>query len=302
MNMRVMHAVLMVAALFAANGYATTRVEVGYIERVTCPESFTWATNGVVRPVMALMPVHAGDHFAFVAAAQTPECTDPSITVNLGGRPFVLHKGNTPFAVKAGKGRQRTIIENLVSWFGNVTEPNERERVTARARGDDGLAFRVIDETGAKMVAGTRTIRLSWRGGSGPYSVEVRGLAGVLFVKELMVTQTVEIPDRPWEPGEYLIRLSDSTGARVDVPLDVVERTALPTMPPPRAQAIERSGLEGTAKATLIAAWLAYLPGGWAWEGYQQAVALESSYTPARSLREKLEQTTPQDRARESFW
>ena len=290
----------MVAAGFPPVGVAEQVPEAGYVERVACPQAFIWTTSqGKTKPVIALTIVHQGDRFSLSSAAKS-EC-EPSVAINVGGSSFVLNKGNMPFEIKAPGGSQRTVLQNMIGWISGLVTQEVRKRVETKSRGEE-FALRVIDQTGAKMLSGRRTVRLSWRGGRGAYTVEVRNLTETVFAADNLSENVVEVPERHWQHGEYLIRISDSTGASLDTVLEVVGETDLPVMPSTRAQAIDHSSLDEPAKATLRAAWLAYQPGGWAWEAYQRAIELESGYPPAGYLRKRLEQTTPNERARQSFW
>jgi hypothetical protein len=248
------------------------------------------------------MQLYAGDRIAIKSSFERSKCAnEPSIIVNLAGKPVVLNEGNTPFTVKATRTGKRSLLGNFVRWFGNILGEGRRPVVQAKSRGGNELTFLVVDRSGAKMAAGKRSLHLAWRGGKGPYTVVIRGARGIVQSGSGIAGYSHDLPEHEWGNGEYLISVADSKGEQIDIPLDIVDRHLLPRMPNEYAQAIENSHFDESAKATLYAAWLGYLPDGWAWEAYQQTFAMESDFLLANELRQTLEETTPQERAGAEF-
>ncbi len=262
--------------LLAALGHAGDVREVGFVERFSGePGDHRILRGGQAIPVAVFAPLEVGDRISVRAPGE-------QLALRVGGRLIELTTESEERVL--AEGPEGTLTTNLAVWVGEWISGGSGPDATRIALSTRSVALAAPSwgEGPALLVAGTRSLRLVWRGGHPPYAVELQrleprgGRVGAWSVEDdaQLVTPGVELLE-----GLYRLSLRDAAGGDVTLPLRVVG--ALPKGPVDGDQPLDR---------TLFAAWLADRGAGeWRLEAYQRLAPLRESYPPAALLADALE-------------
>jgi hypothetical protein len=155
----------------------------------------------------------------------------------------------------------RTLVQSaLAPLFGGSAWTR---KVNAVARGDDDLFIPLLAAP-QEIASGARVLAVSWRGGVGPFQLQVLKDGGgrVAGAQDLGVREA-RLGPVGLTPGEYALRIEDRQGTVRQSRFTVVLPESVPKAPPAFRQ------LGGAAQELLEAVWLAGRPEGrWSWEAY----------------------------------
>lgn len=157
----------------------------------------------------------------------------------------------------------------------------------SRADGEGAeLAIPLLTLWENQLAAGTRTLRLAWRDGEGPFEV----IVAMEGKENAPLARTSNIPSRSiqyktltLQPGTYLVTIRGANGRAKQASFEVVNPSQIPT--PPAELHIDRSD-----RQILQAGWLASTGHGeFVLEAYQRLSALETNDSHVSRIQERLE-------------
>jgi len=174
------------------------------------------------------------------------------------------------------KSSWQRLWEKLTSLKDEEQEPEYRERVEAMARGGESkrLAIPLLSSsTPQTVVAGTRPFRLTWIGGSEPFSVVINGPSGGEELKVPVSAARVVTATMHLREGPYEVRVTDASGHSVVGAFEV-------TSAPPALDQRRIDSAPAEVRGAVAAAILAGVDdGAWRLEAYERLSAEPSDRT-----------------------
>jgi len=143
----------------------------------------------------------------------------------------------------------------------------------------------LLDKTTKVLVAGKRTLSLTWQEGKPAYQITLKQGEKVLF-EQSVKDREFQLPELEFMPGEYQLLLSDGEQRSVEHAFTVVEK--LPAYPPELTDE-SLASLSKPARLTVQALWLANQEEGkWLFEAYQQVAEVSKDNHFAQVLQKAL--------------
>ncbi len=179
----------------------------------------------------------------------------------------------------------------VATWFRNFLEGSEhtpgRTQLAASRGAATGACFNEAGQTdepnpfrvsaltaaGSVLVAGSRPVLVSWRGGAQPFSVALSQEGAKETVVEATGVRSVcaaYLPPVSLRPGHYRLTITDGNHAKI-------QKTLLVIADPPGLPAeLREVNLPEEARQLYAATWLALLDDGkWGFEAQQRVAALD---------------------------
>jgi hypothetical protein len=256
--------------------------------------------------VFPLMALRGGDKLYVLKAEDTLLKGDRQsyVILTFGGNQSVKvtyqMTYKTPYLVKK-RNTTPSIVENVAtdtkSWFSSLYE-HFYDTVLTRIKSIEVFSIPLLTKHETQLlVAGQRVLHMAWRGGKGPYQVQVyrcwgktdkvrvyscRNKADKMLLNE-QKTHSKRVPfEQWWIAGHYQVIIRDKSGKEIEGKFQVVKGEH----PLPKQNATSTM-LEWTKNAAQLAQ---QAKGTWRFEAYQQIFNLaEKQYQPALVLREGLE-------------
>lgn len=290
-------ALLAWSLILGAVAPALADTAVGWIDELQGGSAdFRLLRGGQPQVVSLFAPVFAGDEIQV-------QGENSVLVLGLGQEEFLnVTAAESPFMVPA-PGLAPTLADNLLSWAGNGFANLERTaavtvNASSRGYGESGNLCPDLDNVDRlsapllkggphALLPGQRALRLSWRGGYGPYTVRLVRSADSKVLLEASDVRSTDFSAQPvnLEPGEHVLTIEDIGGLTLSTILDVQEMNALPPLPAELAN----TSLPKTSLVLMEAAWLSSMENErWRFEAYQMLAAHED-YQPAQLLRQAME-------------
>lgn len=230
--------------------------------------------------VQLWMTLMAGDRISVLEK-------DGWLRVQFVSRRQKMIRAGPPVRLKAPT-RRRSLIENIaIEIIRQFSRARDRGHEPAGMRGEGPLALRLtgLDNGAARIAAGKRHLAVGWRGGTPQYTVRFYAdnrSTPLLTESRIQGSQLVIRSRRVrLSPGDYLIRIIDGRGKKVEGRFTAVDAPRIPDPPADLAPA----WVSREAKQVIAAYWLAGQENGrWAYEAYLRVATLSASYGPAKDL------------------
>jgi hypothetical protein len=176
--------------------------------------------------------------------------------------------------------------EKLTSLEDEDQDPEYRERVEAMSRGGESKRLSIpllSSSTPQTVVAGTRSFRLTWIGGSEPFSVVINGPSGAEELKGLGGAARAVAATMLLQEGPYEVHVTDANGHSVVGAFEV-------TSAPPDLDQRRVDSAPAEIRGAVVAAILAGMDdGAWRLEAYERLTA-EPNNRMAQVVAEQLTQ------------
>jgi hypothetical protein len=199
---------------------------------------------------------------------------------------------NSPYIV-VSKGEVPSILGNLKSWVTWLTQRHQDEVMAVSIHTMGGSSQPPVmpllevktGEPAKMLVAGKRTLYLTWKKGKPAYQLVLKQGDKTLFTQSVKERE-FQLPELSFTPGDYQVSLSDNKQRQVEYSFTVVE--SLPTYPKELSDD-SLASLSASARQTVQAMWLAEQEKErWSFEAYQRVAGIAKEYHFAGVLREAL--------------
>jgi len=221
------------------------------------------------------------------------------IKLDFGGSKFeYITHADSPYLVKRRK-TAMSMPENLLNEFRSLwTKWTQRKNrnVMAIPKSVGQFSVPLLSKGVTQLISkGNRVLHLGWKGGKGPYTVELYQCQSNSPLKKKVVYETqMQFERREWR-GCYFVKVKDS---RMKEPIKRKFEAVNDSdeYPKPKLSTMERKGMKIPELAEKVwqAVWLTQQVGGaWKFEAYQQLVGM-SDYQPALVVKEGLQASVTQ--------
>lgn len=228
--------------------------------------------------------LYEGDEITIAGA----NCT---VEIRVGNATRILSLKDTPYTAPSVKG---TFIPRLIFAMGigkGATGQGHSQGISqghTRDGDSNEISLPILKLWSSQIEAGTRPLRVAWRGGEGPFQITLwRANAALpLATHDNVVENQATLDETDLKPGTYQIRVKDSANRHQEGNFTVVDSSDLPPLP----TELENYQEEDPPKPLLEAGWLATQEGGkFVFEAYQRISPLALMNPEANQLKVRLE-------------
>jgi len=260
-------------------GPANAAVEVGWVEAVTNQTGTAVIQRGSERlSVTRFQMLQAGDILSATEDARI------DIRLGEGSKVLAVTTANSPYLIQR-VGEVPGAWSKMLGWLREIAlhkvgkgKPDvDRVAIAASRTGNtntEPLSLAMFSNPEYFLLAGQRDLHLVWRGGVAPFSVRLTNKQTNALVGQQASVSAREttLTSAALDPGTYLLRVADASGASRLMRIVVVERNAAP-----QTNLITGSELLAAPQHTLANAMsLASEPNNaWLLEAYQQLFTID---------------------------
>jgi len=272
---------------------------VGYVLTLSGPtEDFELLRNSRPIPIAVNKPLEKGDKIKVVKESHQKGTTnyDNSVTLLLGMGELVTltHKETQSKSYRVENSQQvPSVLGNFIASLAksfNGWQEHHVHLISVYTRGNqknrDPLRMPLLASSQNKLLAGKKTLSLSWLDGQPPYQVRVTLQGSKQSWHQSNLSESaVTLVNISLSSGSYLTEISDATGQSVKGTFQVV--TDSPILQNEEVKAIQNKSLPENSRRTLLASWLAQHQ-DWRLEAYQQVAEIADQFYPALLVKEGL--------------
>jgi CHASE2 domain-containing sensor protein len=280
-----------VAMGMSVSAFAAEKIKAGYISEIAgVSNNVTIERGGERLRARYWMEILDGDRISVQGNGRI------KIEMDGGAQPLIVSRQTSPASITARDRRRGLPLQGL-DWLSKVLtgwsdeRATQREIVEAKIRdplgnADQPLALPLLHRSGRtqRIIAGASHFSIGWVGGIAPFEIVLLPADGEPTFKTHAGENRIAASDMYLNPGEYQVRIVDSTGAEVQGRFEVSE--ARPSMDDRDLQQLPQNLL-----VMISAARLADAEGGaWHLEAYERLADQGRRNLAAQVLAERLAQ------------